>query len=95
MTVAAIKCLLHPCHVMQLDGKEHVMCIALVGEWRNYWIFSLNLFTSCSGGIRQIKLGTVPPFSMLSSVCHSLHYMAITALRVPHIVITLNHRESG
>lgn len=52
MTVTAIKCLLHPCHVMQLDGKEHVMCIALVGEWRNYWIFSLNLFISGSGGIR-------------------------------------------
>lgn len=39
MTVTAIKWLLHPCHVMQLDGKEHVMCIALVGERRNYWIF--------------------------------------------------------
>lgn len=52
MTVTAIKCLLHPCHVMQLGGKKHVMCIALVGEWRNYWIFSPNLFISCSGGIR-------------------------------------------
>jgi len=39
MTATAIKCLLHPCHVMQLGGKKHVMCIALVGEWRNYWIF--------------------------------------------------------
>lgn len=39
MTVTAIKWLLHPCHVMQLDGKEHVMRIALVGERRNYWIF--------------------------------------------------------
>lgn len=95
MTVTAIKCLLHSCHVMQLDGKEHVMGIALVGDWRNYWIFSLNLFISCSGGIRQIKLGSVPPFSMLSSVCHSLHYKAITAARVPHITIILNQRESS
>lgn len=95
MTVTAIKCLLHPCHVMQLHGKEHVMCIALVGEWRNYWIFSLNLFISCSGGIRQIKLGTVSPFSMLSSVCHSLHYTATTAVRVPHVAIIPNQRENG
>lgn len=95
MTVTAIKWLLHPCHVMQLDGKEHVMCIALVGERRNYWISSLNLFISCSGGIRQIKLETVPPSSMLSSVCHSLHYVAIAAIRVPHVAIMLNQSENG
>ena len=65
--------------------------------WENGEIIgfsSLNLFISCSGGIRQIKLGTVP-FSMLSSICHTLQRAEVTAVTALPVAVILNQRESA